>query len=102
MVRHECAEALGSIATDECTNVLKNYVSDEEVGYFFFFEQIFSELFENRVKLHSIWPNMKTVTSFSMPKLRHEFIYIFQFLLIFVVEMNIFLFYFFDSHCFCH
>lgn len=28
MVRHECAEALGSIATDECINILKDYLSD--------------------------------------------------------------------------
>lgn len=26
MVRHEAAEALGSIATDECTEVLKRFV----------------------------------------------------------------------------
>ncbi|CAI5442509.1 unnamed protein product [Caenorhabditis angaria] len=30
MVRHECAEALGAIATEECTNILKEYVNDEE------------------------------------------------------------------------
>ncbi|CAL2032920.1 unnamed protein product [Caenorhabditis brenneri] len=30
MVRHECAEALGAIATEECTAILKNYVNDEE------------------------------------------------------------------------
>ncbi|CAG5033038.1 unnamed protein product [Parnassius apollo] len=28
MVRHEAAEALGSIATDECTEVLKRYLND--------------------------------------------------------------------------
>lgn len=28
MVRHEAAEALGSIATDECTEILKRYLSD--------------------------------------------------------------------------
>lgn len=28
MVRHECAEALGAIATDECTEVLNQYLSD--------------------------------------------------------------------------
>ncbi|CAF4900022.1 unnamed protein product [Pieris macdunnoughi] len=28
MVRHEAAEALGSIATDECTEVLKKYLND--------------------------------------------------------------------------
>ena len=27
MVRHEAAEALGSIATDECTEVLKRFLS---------------------------------------------------------------------------
>ena len=30
MVRHECAEALGSIATDECTEVLEEYLQDSE------------------------------------------------------------------------
>lgn len=30
MVRHECAEALGSIATPECTRILENYLKDEE------------------------------------------------------------------------
>lgn len=30
MVRHECAEALGSIATDECYPVLKKYSQDKE------------------------------------------------------------------------
>lgn len=30
MVRHECAEALGAIANDECTEVLKEYASDIE------------------------------------------------------------------------
>ena len=30
MVRHECAEALGSIATEECMDVLRHYASDEE------------------------------------------------------------------------
>ncbi|KAK6049660.1 PBS lyase HEAT-like repeat protein, partial [Cooperia oncophora] len=30
MVRHECAEALGAIATEHCTSLLQNYVSDEE------------------------------------------------------------------------
>jgi len=29
MVRHECAEALGSIATDECWHVLKQFATDE-------------------------------------------------------------------------
>nr|XP_032521912.1 deoxyhypusine hydroxylase-like [Danaus plexippus plexippus] len=28
MVRHEAAEALGSIATDECAEVLKKYLND--------------------------------------------------------------------------
>lgn len=31
MVRHECAEALGSIATEECLQILKEFLSDEEV-----------------------------------------------------------------------
>lgn len=30
MVRHECAEALGSIATEECMDVLRQYASDQE------------------------------------------------------------------------
>ncbi len=30
MVRHECAEALGAIATDECTRILNRYVNDRE------------------------------------------------------------------------
>lgn len=30
MVRHECAEALGAIATDECTAILRDYVADKE------------------------------------------------------------------------
>ena len=29
MVRHECAEALGSIAADKCSDMLKGYVGDE-------------------------------------------------------------------------
>ncbi|KPM03090.1 deoxyhypusine hydroxylase-like protein [Sarcoptes scabiei] len=29
MVRHECAEALGSIATDEANSILQNYLKDE-------------------------------------------------------------------------
>ena len=29
MVRHECAEALGSIATKECTDILEEYLKDE-------------------------------------------------------------------------
>lgn len=28
MVRHECAEALGAIATEECIDILNNYVND--------------------------------------------------------------------------
>ena len=28
MVRHECAEALGAIATDECMKVLESYLGD--------------------------------------------------------------------------
>lgn len=30
MVRHECAEALGSIATDEAITVLQDYLKDSE------------------------------------------------------------------------
>ncbi|XP_058118439.1 deoxyhypusine hydroxylase [Anopheles ziemanni] len=30
MVRHECAEALGAIATEECTRVLNEYLKDEK------------------------------------------------------------------------
>jgi len=30
MVRHECAEALGSIGTEECMNLLEKYLSDQE------------------------------------------------------------------------
>lgn len=30
MVRHECAEALGAIATDECTKILKEYLTDSK------------------------------------------------------------------------
>lgn len=30
MVRHECAEALGAIATDECMQILNDYVRDEK------------------------------------------------------------------------
>lgn len=30
MVRHECAEALGSIATPECYEILKKYLNDNE------------------------------------------------------------------------
>lgn len=29
MVRHECAEALGAIATEECIQILNNYLEDE-------------------------------------------------------------------------
>lgn len=31
MVRHECAEALGAIATEECEEVLKKFRNDPEV-----------------------------------------------------------------------
>ncbi|XP_074642239.1 deoxyhypusine hydroxylase-like [Tubulanus polymorphus] len=31
MVRHECAEALGAIATDECMQLLQNYLKDREI-----------------------------------------------------------------------
>ncbi|XP_058824317.1 deoxyhypusine hydroxylase [Topomyia yanbarensis] len=30
MVRHECAEALGAIATEECTEILNQYLDDEK------------------------------------------------------------------------
>lgn len=30
MVRHECAEALGAIATDECVALLKEYLTDDK------------------------------------------------------------------------
>ncbi len=30
MVRHECAEALGSVATDECMTILNKYLNDKE------------------------------------------------------------------------
>jgi deoxyhypusine monooxygenase len=30
LVRHECAEALGAIATEECTNILEQYLKDKE------------------------------------------------------------------------
>lgn len=30
MVRHECAEALGAIATDDCIKILKEYEGDEK------------------------------------------------------------------------
>lgn len=30
MVRHECAEALGAIATDECIDILNAYLNDEK------------------------------------------------------------------------
>ena len=35
MVRHECAEALGAIATPECRELLEEYAKDEEVIYKF-------------------------------------------------------------------
>ncbi|XP_050431854.1 deoxyhypusine hydroxylase [Adelges cooleyi] len=31
MVRHECAEALGAIATDDCYEILKKYLDDQKV-----------------------------------------------------------------------
>lgn len=31
MVRHECAEALGAIASEECVKILEQYAKDEEV-----------------------------------------------------------------------
>ena len=30
MVRHECAEALGAIATPYCFDILKNYLEDDK------------------------------------------------------------------------
>ena len=30
MVRHECAETLGSIGTDECREILQKYLHDQE------------------------------------------------------------------------
>ncbi len=30
MVRHECAETLGSIGTDECRHILETYLNDKE------------------------------------------------------------------------
>lgn len=30
MVRHECAEALGAIATDECIDILNKYLHDDK------------------------------------------------------------------------
>jgi deoxyhypusine monooxygenase len=30
MVRHECAETLGSIGTDECRDILQAYLNDKE------------------------------------------------------------------------
>ena len=30
MVRHECAEALGAIATQECTATLREFLKDDE------------------------------------------------------------------------
>lgn len=30
MVRHECAEALGAIATEECRRTLERYMADAE------------------------------------------------------------------------
>lgn len=29
MVRHECAEALGSVATNECVEILNKYLNDK-------------------------------------------------------------------------
>lgn len=31
MVRHECAEALGSLATEECVNILNKFLHDKEM-----------------------------------------------------------------------
>lgn len=33
MVRHECAEALGAIGTDECDELLKEYAKDSDVCF---------------------------------------------------------------------
>lgn len=30
MVRHECAEALGAIATEDCLDILNKYLKDEK------------------------------------------------------------------------
>lgn len=30
MVRHECAEALGAIANDDCTKILNKYLTDDK------------------------------------------------------------------------
>lgn len=35
MVRHECAEALGAIATEECEEILKKFRNDPEVRCFY-------------------------------------------------------------------
>ena len=31
MVRHECAESLGSLGTSECVEILSKYLNDKEV-----------------------------------------------------------------------
>lgn len=45
MVRHECAEALGSIATPECKRLVQKYVIDKEVHFFilkiYFFDKLY-------------------------------------------------------------
>ena len=33
MVRHECAEALGSIGTEECQKILSDFLNDNEVNF---------------------------------------------------------------------
>lgn len=65
MVRHECAEALGSIASDECVQILQQYINDpadvvresclvaldmyeyENSDQFMFLEKEATEIFEN-------------------------------------------------------
>jgi len=36
MVRHECAEALGSIGTEECRQILVEFLKDREVNFVIF------------------------------------------------------------------
>lgn len=48
MVRHECAEALGSIGTEECRQILVEFLKDKEVNFV-----IFLIFFEGPVSLVS-------------------------------------------------
>lgn len=91
MVRHECAEALGAIATDECTEILKTYAKDKEVKFdislqfdispfeFRVFKNksyilknefhVFSrEWFAKAAKSPWTWPNTRTATNYSTLK----------------------------------